>query len=392
MKKYLIAIIILLALLPIFPAKVVLAEDNSLGTDEVEEVINDQVRDLDFSAFEEILKNLNSKEYNIFGSESFLTKITKLISGENTVNFSSVLGCIFSLISQNITRILPLIASIAGIAILASIVMQTNTNSNKSLADIVHFVCYGFIIVLIFSAVMQLITLTTNTLGSLKAQMEIGFPILLTLMTALGSTVSVSVYQPAVAILSGGLMTFFTSIILPIFLFSLVFSIAGNISNNVKLNKFSNMFTSLFKWTIGLVFTIFSGFMAVQGITAGSYDGLSIRTAKYAMKSYLPFIGGYISDGLNLILTSSVLIKNAVGMAGLVLMFATVISPILQILIFKFGLMLVSSVLEPIADSRICNFLSGLAKSLSMLIATIVAVSFAYLITVGLIMCTSNVF
>ena len=110
------------------------------------------------------------------------------------------------------------------------------------------------------------------------------------------------------------------------------------------------------------------------------------------MKSYIPFVGGYLADGLNLILTSSVLVKNAVGMAGLFLLFSTIISPILKILLLKLVLSLSAGILEPICDKRIVDFLSGISKCLSMLIATICVAGFAYLITIGLIMCTSNVF
>lgn len=383
-----IFIIISSLVMPFFSCETVVADDGSRS--EIEDYVDDQLKDIDFGEFDKIIADLNNQQKEIFG-DNFGVKLKKILAGETQVNFTSIGSAVLSIFSKDIVAILPLLCSLIGIGILSSIITQTSYASDKSVADIVHFVCFGVIVTIVFSWTSSLIKLTSNTLGLIKSQMEISFPILLTLMTALGSVVSVSVYQPVVAILAGSVMTIFTNFILPLFIFCLVFTVAGNLSDNIKLSRFSQFFMSIFKWTIGITFTLFSSLLVVQGITAGSYDGLSIRTTKYAMKSYIPFVGSYLSDGLNLILTSSMLIKNSVGLAGLILLFATVISPIVKILVLKFSLALASSILEPICDKRICSFLGGVSKCLSMLIATICSVGFAYLITTGLIMCSGNI-
>ena len=388
----LILIILISFCVSIFPknsTKVLAVE--SAETDIINEV-DKTLEDIDFSGFDEIIKNMTNQDKSIFSNGSFLEKVKDLIFGKTSINFSSIASAFFSILSNEILAIIPLLCTIIALGVLSSITNQANFSKDKTVAEIVHFVCYAVIIMVVFNAVTGLVKVTYSTLNSLKGQMEIGFPILLTLLTSVGSVVSVSVYQPLVAILSGSLMTIFVNFIMPLFVFCLVFTVVGNLSSNVKLNKFSGLFQSVFKWTIGLVFTLFSAFLTIEGITAGSYDGLSIRTTKYAMKSYIPFVGGYLADGLNLILTSSVLVKNAVGMAGLFLLFSTIISPILKILLLKLVLSLSAGILEPICDKRVVDFLSGISKCLSMLIATICVAGFAYLITIGLIMCTSNVF
>ena len=132
--------------------------------------------------------------------------------------------------------------------------------------------------------------------------------------------------------------------------------------------------------------------MTIKGISAGSFDSVSIRTTKFALKTYVPLVGGYLSDGFNLIMASSVLIKNAVGTAGLLLIFVSIISPVLTILVFKWALHLVSAFIEPLLDDKISNFLFSVSKALNMLIASILCVALMYLISVGLLMTTGNVY
>lgn len=356
---------------------------------QIEEEISTQLGDLDFSAIENYLENLTDDVQDAF-SGGFMTKVESLINGEYTSSenfFTSIL----SLLWDGLLSFLPIIASIIAISILGGMVGNLKPSTNgKSIGNIVHFVTYGVVIVFLGTTLVEMIALTTKTLTNLKSTMDAIFPILLTLLTAVGGTVSVSLYQPAIAMLGNVFISLITYFLLPLFIFSIIFSIVGNLSNNVKLDKFVAFLQGTFKWSIGLIFTLFLGFMTIQGISAGAVDGLSIRTAKYTIKSYVPIVGGYVSDGLSIIMASSMLIKNAVGTAGLLLVLFMAISPVINLILFMLSLKFMAGIIEPIGDKKVANFVSDISKSMSMLVALIVAVSFMYMVMTGLIMCSAN--
>lgn len=361
-------------------------------SNDINDMVDSQLKDLQEENFNQILDNLTENQKNVFGQVDFTEKIKALISGEGQVSFNEVIGFILSLLMDNLSGIIPLLATICAIAIVGNILLQIRGKSlNKPLGDVIHFACYAVIVLLVITSILQLVNLTRSTLTSLKSQMEIAFPLLLTMMAGLGAGSSVSIYQPIVAVLCGAMMQLFMNIVLPIFSLSIIFGVIGNMSSSVKLTKMADFFKNLFKYVIGFTFTIFSGVLAVSGIMAGSFDGVSIRATKYAIKSYIPIVGGYLTDGFSLIMASGVLIKNAIGYSGLIIMFITIASPLLKILLFKLGLNLVAGIIEPIADNRITNFVSQTSKNLSMLSSVILAFSFAYMVCVGLMMCTSNV-
>ena len=393
MKKLIIILgIVFIFSLPLFSYSGVAYADTSEEEliDQIEESVNGQLEDLDLSGLESILNNLNNEQSEMFGSGTFIEKLQSILSGEFSDNAGSVWEAILGLIFDELLNFLPLIATIIAVAILSGMIGDLRGANSKSIADITHFVCYGVIIILVVSACTSILTLTSNTLQGLKNQIDVAFPILLTILTAIGGTSSVSVYQPAVALFSGTIMQIFTLVLMPLFIFSLVFTVISNLSSSVKLEKFSSFFNSLFKWITGAVFTIFMGFLIIQGITAGSLDTVSIRTAKYAIRSYIPILGGYLSEGFNVIMASSILIKNAIGASGLLLMFSSVIVPVVEIVLLMLCLKLTAGILEPLTDSRISNFISGVAKSLIMPIVLIIGVAFMYLIFMGLIICTGN--
>ena len=108
------------------------------------------------------------------------------------------------------------------------------------------------------------------------------------------------------------------------------------------------------------MFTIFFAIFTLQGISAGKFDSLSIRTTKYTIKSYVPVMGGYLADGMDLILASTVLIKNAVGFVGILLTLSTIITPLIQIALFSLLIKLVSAVLQTMSEVKTSNFLTSI--------------------------------
>lgn len=359
----------------------------------LEETISQQLGGLDFSKFEEILSNFDENQLAVFGSGSFFEKLHNLTSGEINDSQTSFWTIIANLLFDDILEFLPLLSSIIAIAVAYSLVSNAKPKLKKnSIGDVIHFVCYGSIIILAMSSVLTMINTVSTTISSIKSQMDVSFPILLTMLTATGNITTSSVFQPSMALLSGIVMTIFTNVLMPLFIFRLVFSILSNLTANIKFNKFADLFSTIFKWIIGFMFTIFLGFMAIQGISAGTFDGVSIRAAKFAVKSSVPILGGFLSDGMNLILSSSILIKNAVGVGGILLVFATIIIPVVKLVVFMLMLKFCAAVLEPLADSRISNFMSMLAKSISLLIVIVIGVSFMYVVMTGLVVGTGNYF
>ena len=360
--------------------------------DDFNESINDQLGDLDFGDIDKIIDDFNDSGKSTFGESSFLDKIYKIISGENLSDYTSIWDMLKSLLFENILSLLPIIATIISISILGGMVGNLKTNKcGKSMESIIHFVIYGLTVILISTMIFKMINITTSTINSVKSQTEVVFPILLTLLTAMGGTTSVGVYQPVMSFFSSTIIGIFTNFVLPLFLISVALNFISNLSNSIKLDKLSSFVDSLFKWVIGIIFTIFTAFVSIQGISVASVDGLSIRTAKFTIKNTLPIVGSYISDGFSLIIASSNLIKNAVGGAGLLLLLATIISPIIQLVLFILALKLMAGIIQPLGDNKIANFISSLSKNMTMLIVMLVCVSFMYFIITGLVICSVNV-
>lgn len=355
----------------------------------LEDSVKEQLDSLDTSGFDEFINSLDGESYKIFGSQSFKEKMEKVLKGDLSTDYGSLFSLITSLFFSETLKILPVIASICAIAILCNLLSTIKPQKAKT-GEIVHFVCYLSIVLIVLKLIYQVVENLALTLNVISNIMSLVFPVLLTLMTASGSTASSSIYQPAVALLCTSITSVFTGIIVPLFIASIILNVVSNLTDNIRVSKFAAFFKSAGQWVTGIVFTVFLAFLSIQGISASAYDSVSVRAVKYAINNSVPIVGGYIKEGFDLILGSTVLIKNAAGITGLLLLLAYILAPVLNMVVLSLGLKLSAAVSEPVSNEKIPSFLYSAAKSFSLLIAAFLSVAFMFFITVMLLLMTSN--
>lgn len=385
MKKIALAVTIFLVLAALSPAAV-FAADESLLTELVEE----QGNAIDWGEIEEYFREIES---DFSDGGSIFDAFKRLISGEQIISGGDFFKYIMELFFRRMARVLPMLLTVVVVALLCG-VMTKNKGSlfGQSTSEIVFFVCYAVIIVTVLTAVWSYVATTKETLLEIKTLTNLVMPILLAFISAVGAKVGLAVYQPTVALLSNGIIEIVCNVVMPVLIITFVFSVVSNLSNNIKLDKMAGFFRNFAVSIFGIAFTVFSAFLTVQGINANVFDSISIRAAKFATKNYIPILGGYLADGMDLILASSVLVKNAFGVVALVLLALTIAVPVIEILVFSLLLQLVAGVVEPVSDERIVKFLSSAAKNLTLLTVVILGVAFMLFVVILLVISTANVF
>lgn len=387
-KKLIIAFVLLFfALISLIDINgFVSAEEENLDenlTQNVFEVLDD----VDLSEVQDVVDNLDDLG---FMTSSVREKVEKILKGEYFTDYSSFFQALISLIFGDLRSILPFVFTIIAIGILCNLTLNFKPNA-KSVGDIINFVFLSIVILIVMITFKKILVTTSNTINSITNQMQIVFPILITLLGTIGSFTSISIYNPLVAILTGAVNVVFKNFLYPIFIVILIFTILRNITDTIKFEKLNGFLMSTFKWTIGIVFTIFSGFLSIQGISAGKYDSVSIKATKFAVKSYIPIIGSYVSEGMDFLILGAVLVKNSIGLVGVIILFVTIISPILTIVLYKLALQLCGGILEMSGNQKISTFLTDCSKILILPIVLIIGLAFMYIITICLIMCTANI-
>ncbi len=339
------------------------------------------------------LGNLDFSQVESIGGNyigNIVEKVSQIINGEFD-SVQSFADMIFALFSQNLADILPKLISIFVILILVGLMRKT-TGGFISLATdtVVSFVGRAVILVTLVSLFQDIFQQVSQILVDLSMLADASMPILLTLIVANGSQNLSAVCQPSMVMFSSVIIGIVRNILLPLTLASTAFSFVSNLSQNVKMTKLSAFLNNASSWILGILFTVFSAFTSVQGITAASMDGVSYRMAKFTAKNYIPILGGYVSDGFDIVLASTSLIKNSFGVVLLTIVVLMVAKPFFTILTLNLGLQAVSALSEPVVEGSNAKIFASITKSLTFLSALLVAVAFMFSILIVVAISCAN--
>ena len=388
MKRKIILCLVLIIFIAL-PKGLVINASATEKTDEPTVKNEDLLDEIDLSELEEYFNSLSEEQKSVFGGD-VKTFLKNTINGEFG-NFEKFLSYSMTVMGKSVVKVLPLLLTVVAVGILSSLIGGVKSKfASKSVEDVVNFASIISISVVTLLSAFALIKDVSQYLNKTKTQMEIIFPLLFTLMSALGASGSIAVYQPAVAILTFGITKIISSLILPMLIITLTLAIVGNLSSSIKLNGTSKFFASATKWLLGTAFFIFLGFLSVKGVTASVYDNMSVRTAKFALSKYIPIIGGYLSEGFNLVLAGTVLVKNAIGSTAVMITFVSVLPVLIQSIVFTLALKLASALIEPFSQDRISGLLNGVSSTTSILSAVILGSFFSYFVFLMLLICSAN--
>lgn len=360
--------------------------EEQAALDRLEEHVEDLLASLDTAELEEYLQTLSQ-----FDGKDVKEMLADLVTGDYALEYDTMWESVLALIWEEGRAMLPAFAVILAVAVLCGILNSAKSGFlQSSMSDIIHFVSYISVGAVVLAVLTNILQAAFSAIADMQRQMQVVYPLLLTLMAASGGAVSAGVFRPAVAFLASGVCELFTAVVLPTSVVVVALTFAGNLSPNVRCEKLGGLFKSVNKWLIGLTLGLFTLFLTVQGIASAQYDGLSLRAVKYLVSGSVPIVGGFLSGGVDLVLAGSALIKNALGSFSVLLLFASVLRPLLLFAAFQLFLRLCAAATEPVGG-KISSFLTSLANDCGFFIAGLLCVAFLHFLTILLLVCSSGV-
>ncbi len=319
---------------------------------------------------------------------SFEDYTKRVAAGESVFEFSDILRMLTTSIRKDGKDILSLLLKITAVSVLFAVLtnMQHGFGEN-AVRETVFFVCYLVIGGMAAETFSEAMHSFESTVGSAVTVMNGCVPILTGLLLAGGNPVTASGVNPVVltgCALLGNLLRMF---VVPVLYSLAAFAMVSGISRSVRLDGFCAFLKKLVRWGLCFLMTAFSGLLAVQGFGGSAMDAMSAKTARYIVSNGVPVVGGILSDTLDTVARSTVLIKNATGVAGIVVLFTICILPVAKIAVTALAFHLTAAVIQPVADRRIYATVSALAEVLSLMVGVLCALFVMFVICISMLLC-----
>ena len=130
--------------------------------------------------------------------------------------------------------------------------------------------------------------------------------------------------------------------------------------------------------------------VSLEGTLASSVDGITAKTAKTVVSSAIPVVGKILGDAVDTVLGCGIILKNAVGIVGVIIVIGICIMPIIKLSILFLSYKLLAIVSEPIADKNIVGLLEQIGDIFKIFLGVLCALSFMLIIGTSLVLKMSN--
>ena len=383
MKKIIMILELLVVILFLFP-NITYAEDGQeLST---EAILESQQDSLNISSFLKEAQKYTSSVYDdINMGELFTSALTGKIDNEK------ILKAIISIFGKEIVSSINVLGSVIIIIVIHSILKSISEGlENKSISHITYYVQYILIVTLIMTNFVQVVTMVKESVQNLVGFMDCLIPILMTLVLTTGSIASASMLQPILLFIITFIGNFINSFILPLVLVSTALGIVSKISERVQVDRLSKFFKSSVVWILGVILTLFVGLVSLEGTLSSNVDGITAKTTKAAVSSFIPVVGKILGDAVDAVIGCSSILKNALGIIGVVVIIGICIAPIIKLTILMIIYYLGAAVCQPIADEKIIKLLEQMGDTFKTLLAILSSISVMLIIGVTLVVKISN--
>ena len=247
-----------------------------------------------------------------------------------------------------------------------------------------HYAGLAMTAVFLTADLKEHVSVCTQVIGKMARWMQALFPLMTTLLAAVGGTASGAFYQPAVMAAAGSMTALVEKVTMPLAVSMAVLTMVGGLSENLRISGLCRLIKQAACWTLGFGFTVFIGVMSVQGLSAAAVDGVSIRTAKFAMDKLIPIVGGMFAD------TVDTLVGCSLVVLGLILLLGALMMPILRVVMTLFLYRAASAVLEPVADGPLCRAIGRYADVFQVLFAIQLSVGAMFMLLVAQLITAAN--
>ena len=347
-------------------------------------ISNDEIND-DLEGLYDYISTMKSN-FELINDLDPVSYIKNYIStGKGNLSFSKICDAAFSLLFKEVKTVLSMCIIIVVIGIICSLIKNLQSAfSSESISEIAFYACYALMIIVLTRTFIISLDLAKDIITQISVFMSKLLPILVVMLGVAGGFTESATMDPIVLGTTIIIPKIYLNIILPLILITFVLQFTNNISTEPKISNLCSLVKSAVLWIQGLILTVYIGLLTVRGITASTIDAVTLKTAKFTIDNFIPIVGKTFSDAITSVAGYSLIIKNAIGSVGLIVLILIIIYPIIKIFLSSIILKISSSLLEPIADKRITKAVFSAGDSLVLILSSVLCVSLMFFVLIAM--------
>ena len=289
------------------------------------------------------------------------------------LSFNRVIGQLLALLTTQKGAPLQALLALLAVAVLAAMGSGLEgITADLSLRQTYHTVSVLASCGLLLTPFVSLLTLVRQTVESVSVFMLSFVPVYGAILAAGGSAAAAVSYQTTLLAAAELLVQLIRAVVLPALTVSLALGCTGTATEGFSLDAISAGIYKAILWVMGLFTTVFTGVLSVQQMVATAGDSLGGRALKFSLSSFVPVVGGALSEAYSTVVGCAGLLRSTVGCFGLVATALILLPPLLACLCWNLCLHLsagAAALFHLTQLEKLCRTVAGAVRVLIAVLA-----------------------
>lgn len=260
--------------------------------------------------------------------------------------------------------------------------------TDKALGQMFTTVAVLCILTSVITPILDCIIDTSTTVREAATFMLTFIPIYAASMTAAGQPVTGATYNMFLFSTCQVVSQVVAQTLIPLMGIYLALCVVGVLVPDIKISSATAKIKSIVSWTLGFIVTIFVGLLSIQTMVTGGADNVTTRAAKFLIGSFVPVVGGALSEAFSAAQGCLRLIKTTVGAYGIIVALFTFL-PILIQTVLWYGVTGIAGMAgDVLGVSKVSEVMKSCSSVLGILIAIILCFALLIIVSTAVVMVT----
>ncbi|MCE5287355.1 MAG: stage III sporulation protein AE [Pelosinus sp.] len=285
-----------------------------------------------------------------------------------------------------------LLSKLLFLAVLCALLQNLQSSFEKfGVALLAYTVCYIFMMTITLTIFYNMMVMARDTVGNMVGFMEALLPLLLSLIAAVGAISTAALFTPLMVFVLNSVSVVIRDIVLPFLLLAVFLDCINYLSDKYRLTNLCSLFKQCGMMTLSFTLVLFIGVITIYGITGSAMDGLALRTAKFATSTFVPVVGGMFADAVSVVMSASLLLKNAVGIFGILVIAMVCVFPLIKLLALTIILKAAGALIQPVGDEKMASCLNSIGNQMLLVFGAVATVTLMFFLVITIIIGIGNI-
>ncbi len=282
-----------------------------------------------------------------------------------------------------------LMLMLISIVLLGSIFVNlSGSMGNGFIAENGFYITYLIITAIMLTSFMVTAEMVEDSIKAVITMIKLIIPVYALAINFVGHTSSAASMYGIIMVGIWLVEAVILNIIIPMIRFFVIVTLVNNINKEDYFSKMCKLINNLVNWILKTVVFFIAGLNIIKSLIEPHIDLIG-KNAAGRIVSALPS-GSMISVLTGTFLGAGIVVKNSIGIAGIILICLIAMAPVIKTLFVMLIIRLTLVILQPVGEKRYIEGLEGLANGIKLLLLCLFSSAVLFILTIAIMAYATN--